>query len=127
MTDSLTAYIVYIGYGSLLLSFLPILIIITIGFRYVLLIEERVSKGSGGISTARTLWKGRVVGRFMRSGNVFAYLLFRSLPSKFFSRKAALLGDPDIDLPASWQAWVLLPGFMLCAFVAIAVIANALL
>lgn len=62
-------------------------------------------------------WKASGIGEF-------AYLLFRSLPSKFFSGKAALLGDPDIDLPVSWQAWILLPGFMLCALVSITVVAN---
>jgi len=54
----------YIGYCSLFLGLIPLPVIVTIGFRYVTIIEDRVAADAGGIATARMFWQGRVVGRF---------------------------------------------------------------
>lgn len=43
----------HIGYLSLFLGLLPLLVIVTLGFRYTVLIEDRVATESAGISTAR--------------------------------------------------------------------------
>ncbi|MEH6355126.1 MAG: hypothetical protein V7760_03755 [Marinobacter sp.] len=70
---------------------------------------------------------GGVISRFIRSSNVFAYILLRSFPGPFFKQRAALLGDPDVNLPKIWQAWVLVPALFLFGMLAIALIANAIL
>ncbi|MBQ0833075.1 hypothetical protein [Marinobacter sp.] len=127
MTEGTIVVVAYIGFYSLFLGLLPLPVIITIGFRYVVLIEDRVATDAGGIATARMLWQGRVIGRFFRSSNVFAYLLLRSLPGSFFKQRAALLGDPDVCLPRSWQAWVLAPALFLFSMLGIVLIANAIL
>lgn len=127
MTDETITILAYVGFYSLFLGLIPLLIIITIGFRYVVLIEDRVVTDKGGIATARMFWQGRVIGRFFRSGNVFAYLLLRSFPGSFFKQRASLLGDPDVCLPGSWQAWVLVPALLLFGMLAMALTANAII
>lgn len=127
MTETTIAILAYIGFYSLFVGLLPILVILTIGFKYVMLTEDRVATGTGGIATGRMVWRGRVIGRFFRSGNVFAYLLLRSFRGSFFKRRAALLGDPDVSLPRSWQAWVVVPASVLFAMLGIARIASAIL
>jgi hypothetical protein len=99
----------HIGYLSLFLGLLPLLVIVTLGFRYTVLIEDRVATERGGISTARYIWQGKIIGRLMRSSNVFAYLMFRAIPYPFFQQRASLLGDPAAPLPRRWQAWVITP------------------
>jgi hypothetical protein len=68
----------HIGYLSLFLGLLPLLVIVTLGFRYTVLIEVRVATERGGSSTARNIWQGKIIGRLMRSSNVFAYLMLSS-------------------------------------------------
>lgn len=127
MTDETITILAYIGFYSLFLGLLPLLVIIIIGFRYVVLIESRVANDAGGTATARMLWKEGVIGRFIRSSNVFAYVLLRSFPGPFFKQRAALLGDPDVNLPKIWQAWVLVQALFLFGMLAIALIASAIL
>lgn len=127
MTEEAIAVLAHIGFYSLFLGLLPLPVITTIGFRYVVLIEDRVATGTGGIATARMLWQGRMIGRFIRSSNVFAYLLLRSFPSSFFKQRAALLGDPDVCLPRSWQAWVLAPALFQFSMLGVVLIASAIL
>ncbi|GGE55011.1 hypothetical protein GCM10011533_04390 [Streptosporangium jomthongense] len=117
----------YIGYFSVFLGRIPLPIIVTIGFRYVALIEDRVATDSGGIATARMFWQGRVIGRFFRSSNVFAYLLLRSFRGSFFQQRASLLGDPDVRLPRLWQVWVMAPMIFLYLMVANVLIASAII
>lgn len=114
----------HIGYLSLFVGFIPLLVIITLGFRYTVLIEDRVATERGGISTARHIWQGRIIGRLMRSSNVFAYLTFRAIPYPFFQQRASLLGDPTVPLPLRWQAWVITPMLMMYLAVIITLAAN---
>lgn len=127
MTEDTIIIFAYIGYFSAFLGLIPLPIIVTIGFRYVALIEDRVATDSGGIATSRMFWQGRVIGRFFRSSNVFAYLLLRSFPGSFFKQRASLLGDPSVRLPRLWQVWVMAPTLFLYMMVANVLIANALI
>lgn len=127
MTEEAIALLAYIGFYSLFLGLLPLPVIITIGFRYVVLIEDRVATETGGIATARMLWQGRVISRFFRSSNVFAYLILRSFPGSFFKQRAALLGDPSVCLPRSWQVWVLAPALFQFTMLGIVLIASMIL
>ncbi|MBK1873683.1 hypothetical protein FE848_10645 [Marinobacter sp. 1-3A] len=67
MTDESIVIAAYIGFASLFLGLIPLPIIVTIGFRYAALIEDRVATDSGGIEAARMFWQGRMIGRFFRS------------------------------------------------------------
>lgn len=127
MTEDTIIIFAYIGYFSAFLGLIPLPIIVTIGFRYVALIEDRVATDSGGIATSRMLWQGRVIGRFIRSSSVFAYLLLRSFPGSFFKQRASLLGDPGVRLPRLWQVWVVAPAFFLYVMVANVLIASAII
>jgi len=71
--------------------------------------------------------KGEWLAGFVRSSNVSAYLLLRSFPGSFFKQRAALLGDPDVRLPALWQAWVMMPMLWLYVMVASVLIANTII
>ena len=51
----------HIGYLSLFIGLLPLLVIVTLGFRYTVLIEDRVATERGGISTARNIWQAWVI------------------------------------------------------------------
>ncbi|WP_349342547.1 hypothetical protein [Marinobacter sp. MMG032] len=114
----------HIGYLSLFIGFMPLLVIFTFGFRYTVLIEARVATERRGISTARNIWQGKIIGRLMRSGNVFAYLIFRAIPSPFFQQRASLLGDPAVPLPLSWQAWVITPMLLMYLAVITTLVSN---
>ena len=126
MTDEIIVIVAYVGYFSLFLGLIPLPIIVTIGFRYAALIEDRVATDSGGIEAARMFWQGRVIGRFFRSSNVFAYLVLRSFPGSFFKQRASLLGDPNVPLPRHWQAWVVIPVLFLYLMVGSVLIASAI-
>ena len=114
----------HIGYLSLFIGLMPLLVIFTFGFRYTVLIEARVATETGGISTARNIWQGKIIGRLMRSSNVFAYLIFRAIPSPFFQQRASLLGDPAVSLPRSWQAWVITPMLLMYLAVITTLVTN---
>ncbi|MEQ5814029.1 hypothetical protein J3362_00825 [Marinobacter sp. NFXS11] len=114
----------HIGYLSLFIGLMPLLLIFTLGFRYTVLIEARVATERGGISAARYIWQGKIIGRLMRSSNVFAYLIFRAIPSPFFQQRASLLGDPAVPLPRSWQAWVITPMLLMYLAVITTLVAN---
>ncbi|MGB1950545.1 MAG: hypothetical protein ACPHQ9_07250 [Marinobacter sp.] len=114
----------HIGYASLFLGLLPLLVIVTLGFRYTVLIEDRVATERGGISTARNIWQGKIIGRLMRSSNVFAYLMFRAIPHPFFQQRASLLGDPAVPLPRRWQAWAITPMLLMYLAVLITLLSN---
>jgi hypothetical protein len=114
----------HIGYLSLFIGLLPLLVIVTLGFRYTVLIEDRVATERGGISTARNIWQGKIIGRLMRSSNVFAYLIFRAIPFPFFQQRASLLGDPAVTLPLRWQAWVIIPVLLMYLAVITTLITN---
>lgn len=114
----------HIGYLSLFLGLIPLLVIVTLGFRYTVLIEERVATETGGISTARNIWQGKIIGRLMRSSNVFAYLIFRAIPFPFFQQQASLLGDPAVPLPRRWQAWVIVPVLLMYLAVLTTLVTN---
>lgn len=114
----------HIGYLSLFIGLMPLLVIFTFGFRYTVLIEARVATERGGISTARNIWQGKIIGRLMRSSNVFAYLIFRAIPSPFFQQRASLLGDPAVPLPRSWQAWVIAPMLLMYLAVITTLVTN---
>lgn len=124
MSDQLTYVLAHIGYLSLFVGLIPLLVIITIGFRYVSLIEERVATERGGISAARYIWQGKIIGRLMRSSNVFAYLMFRAIPYPFFQQRASLLGDPAVPLPRRWQAWVITPMLLMYLAVLTTLVTN---
>lgn len=114
----------HIGYLSLFLGLLPLLVIVTLGFRYTVLIEDRVATERGGISTARNIWQGKIIGRLMRSSNVFAYLIFRAIPFPFFQQRASLLGNPAVPLPRRWQAWVITPMLLMYLAVLTTLVTN---
>lgn len=114
----------HIGYLSLFIGLIPLLVIVTLGFRYTVLIEDRVATERGGISTTRNIWQGKIIGRLMRSSNVFAYLIFRAIPFPFFQQRASLLGDPTVPLPRSWQAWVIAPMLLMYLAVIITLATN---
>lgn len=114
----------HIGYLSLFLGLMPLLVIVTLGFRYTVLIEDRVATERGGISTARNIWQGKIIGRLMRSSNVFAYLIFRAIPSPFFQQRSSLLSDPAVSLPRSWQAWVIVPVLLMYLAVLTTLVTN---
>ncbi|TYC57556.1 hypothetical protein FMN52_13470 [Marinobacter sp. BW6] len=114
----------HIGYLSLFIGLMPLLLIFTLGFRYTVLIEARVATERGGISTASNIWQGKIIGRLMRSSNVFAYLIFRAIPSPFFQQRASLLGDPAVPLPRSWQAWVITPMLLMYLAVITTLVTN---
>jgi len=114
----------HIGYLSLFIGLMPLLVILTLGFRYTVLIEARVATERGGISAARYIWQGKIIGRMMRSSNVFAYLIFRAIPSPFFQQRASLLGDPAVSLPRSWQAWVITPMLLMYLAVITTLVTN---
>ncbi|PPI84477.1 hypothetical protein KEHDKFFH_09375 [Marinobacter maroccanus] len=127
MSDQLTYVLAHIGYLSLFVGLIPLLVIITIGFRYVSLIEDRVATERGGISTARYIWQGKIIGRLMRSSNVFAYLMFRAIPYPFFQQRASLLGDPAVPLPRRWQAWVITPMLLMYLAALTTLVTNLML
>lgn len=127
MTDKAIYVLAHIGYFSLFFGLLPLLVILTISFRYVILIEHRVATEGGAISAARVIWTGKVIGRLMRSSNVFAYLVLRSTPFPFLRRRASLLGNPCVLLPKSWQAWIIVPFFLLYSSVLVTVVVNLVL
>jgi hypothetical protein len=114
----------HIGYLSLFIGLMPLLVILTLGFRYTVLIEARVATERGGISAARYIWQGKIIGRMMRSSNVFAYLIFRAIPFPFFQQRASLLGDPAVSLPRSWQAWVITPMLLMYLAVITTLVTN---
>ncbi|MTI99806.1 MAG: hypothetical protein FH752_14420 [Marinobacter adhaerens] len=114
----------HIGYLSLFIGLMPLLVIFRFGFRYTVLIEARVATERGGISTARSIWQGKIIGRLMRSSNVFAYLIFRAIPSPFFQQRASLLGDPAVPSPRSWQAWVIAPMLLMYLAVITTLVTN---
>ncbi|WP_430415441.1 hypothetical protein [Marinobacter adhaerens] len=114
----------HIGYLSLFIGLMPLLVILTLGFRYTVLIEARVATERGGISAARYIWQGKIIGRLMRSSNVFAYLIFRAIPFPFFQQRASLLGDPAVSLPRSWQAWVITPMLLMYLAVITTLVTN---
>ncbi|EON93070.1 hypothetical protein MARLIPOL_03520 [Marinobacter lipolyticus SM19] len=124
MSNQLVYALAHIGYLSLFVGLLPLFVIITFGFRYVSLIEDRVATKRGGISTARHIWQGKIIGRLMRSSNVFAYLIFRAIPFPFFQQRASLLGDPAVPLPRSWQAWVIVPVLLMYLAVLTTLLTN---
>ncbi|WP_375192369.1 hypothetical protein [Marinobacter sp.] len=127
MSDQLTYVLAHIGYFSLFVGLIPLLVIITIGFRYVSLIEDLVATERGGISAARYIWQGKLIGRLMRSSNVFAYLMFRAIPYPFFQQRASLLGDPAVPLPRKWQAWVITPMLLMYLAVMITLATNLMI
>jgi len=127
MSDQLTYVLAHIGYLSLFVGLIPLLVIITVGFRYVSFIEERVATERGGISVARYIWQGKIIGRLMRSSNVFAYLMLRAIPYPFFQQRASLLGDPAVPLPRSWQAWVITPMLLMYLAVMITLATNLMI
>ncbi|NVD37212.1 hypothetical protein, partial [Marinobacter lutaoensis] len=90
MNDKAIYVLAHIGNFSLFFGLLPLLVILTISFRYVILIEHRVATEGSAISAARVIWTGKVIGRLMRSSNVFAYLVLRSTPFPFLRRRASL-------------------------------------
>ena len=124
MNDEVIYVLAHIGYLSLFFGLLPLFVSITFGFRYVVLIENYVATKGSGIATAQDIWRGRVIGRFMRSSNVFAYLLLRLFPSSFFQQRASLLGDPSVSLPRSWQAWVIVPVLLMYVAVLTTLVTN---
>lgn len=124
MSNQLIYMLAHIGYLSLFVGLLPLFAIITFGFRYVSLIEDRVATELGGISTTRNIWQGKIIGRLMRSSNVFAYLIFRAIPFPFFQQRASLLGDPAVTLPRRWQAWVIIPVLLMYLAVITTLITN---
>ena len=127
MNEEARIFAAYVVCGGILFSLLSIFLMITYGFKYVCQVEELVSTTKGSISSVREIWTGGVIGRLVRVGHVFAYLILRSSRLAFFKKKAALLGDPEILIPKSWQAWCLIPALTMCGTLAVVLIAGVMI
>ncbi|HLV77719.1 MAG TPA: hypothetical protein VKY53_07350, partial [Marinobacter sp.] len=124
MNEEVRVLAAYVVCGGILFSLLSIFVMITYGFKYVCQVEELVSTRKGSISSVREIWSGGVIGRLVRVSHVFAYLILRNSGLAFFKKRAALLGDPEVLIPNSWQAWCLIPALTMYGTLAVVLIAG---
>src|SRR5690554_3255616 len=127
LTEEVRIIAAYIVYGGIFISLLPILVMVTCGFIYVRKVEELVATKEGSISSVMTIWSDGVIGRLVRSSHIFAYIVLRNCRVSPLKKRAALLGDPDVPLPRSWQAWSLIPALAMYGVLAVVLVAGAVL
>ncbi|MDI9244536.1 hypothetical protein [Marinobacter sp. CHS3-4] len=125
MSEELRLLSAYLVAGGILMGFIALVVLVTIGFRYVRRIEERVSTSTGSIAGVSQIYSDGLIGRLVRSSHVFAYLVFRNCSSSFCYRRASMLGDPEAPLPKSWQAWCLIPALLLYGIIAGVLVVGA--
>jgi hypothetical protein len=116
---------VYVIAGGILLGLVTLLTLVTISFSYIRRIEQLISTSPGTIASVSQIYSEGLVGRLVRASHVFAYLVFRNCSTAFCLRRAAMLGDPEVPLPRSWQAWCLIPFLMVYGIFAVILVVGA--
>lgn len=125
--DALQTIAAFVGAGALGLGLLSLLAILTVAFPRVTMIEERISRPGTSALNHRKIWGNDPLGRLMRSGYVFTFLIFRSVPSSRLNRSAAQIGDVSTHLPARLMLWGLLPPLFLYICFVVVLITGLLL
>lgn len=126
MNEEVRIFAAYVVCGGIFLCLLSIFVMVTYGFNYVCRVEELVATKKGSISSLREIWTDGVIGRLVRSSHIFAYLILRNCRLSFLKKRAALLGDPEVLLPKSWQAWCLVPALTMYGTLAVVLIAGSI-
>ena len=127
MTDTLQIIAAFIGVGALGLGLVSLCIMLTLAFSRVSRIEERISRPGTSALEHRKIWGNDPLGRLMRSGYVFTFLVLRSVPSSRLNRSAAKIGDVSTQLPLRMTLWAVVPPLLLYGCVAVLLIVGLLL
>src|SRR5690554_7414417 len=86
MNDSFQIIAAFVGAGALGLGLVSLFIILTFAFSRVSIIEEKISRPGTSALEHRKIWGNDPLGRLMRSGYVFSFLVLRSSPSSRLNR-----------------------------------------
>ena len=127
MNDTLKLTAAFIGAGALVLGLVSLCIMLTLAFSRVSAIEERISRPGTSVLEHRKIWGNDPLGRLMRSGYVFTFLVFRSVPSGRLNRSAAKIGDVSTQLPLRMTLWAVVPPLLLYVCFAVLLIVGLLL
>lgn len=126
-SDSLQIMAAFVGAGAIALGLISLLVILTIAFSRVTVIEEKISRPGASTLEQRKIWGNDPLGRLMRSSYVFTFLVLRSVPSSRLNRSAAKIGDISTQLPVRLTLWAMLPPLLLYGCFAALLIAGLFL
>ena len=124
MNDSFQIIAAFVGAGALGLGLVSLFIILTFAFSRVSIIEEKISRPGTSALEHRRIWGSDPLGRLMRSGYVFTFLLLRSVPSSRLNRSAEKIGDVSTPLPARLTLWAVVPSLILYGCFAVLLIVG---
>lgn len=126
-SDSLQIIAAFVGAGAIALGLVSLLVILTVAFSRVTVIEEKISRPGTSAPEHRKIWGSDPLGRLMRSSYVFTFLVLRSVPSSRLNRSAAKIGDISTQLPVRLTLWAMLPPLLLYGCFAVLLIAGLFL
>src|SRR5690554_179307 len=128
MNDSFQIIAAFVGAGALGLGLVSLFVILTLAFSRVSIIEEKISRPGTSALEHRKIWGNDPLGRLMRSGYVFSFLVLRSAPSSRLNRSAAKIGDISTQLPVRLILWAVLPPvFLYVCFTVLLIVGLILL
>lgn len=127
MNDSLRIIAAFVGAGAIGLGLISLLVILTLAFSRVTMIEQKISGPGTSALRHRKIWGNDPLGRLMRSSYVFTFLVLRAAPSNRLNRSAAKIGDVSTQLPVRLTLWAVLPPLLLYGCFAVLLITGLFL
>lgn len=108
-TETLPVIAAFVGASAIGGGLLSLLVILTVAFPRIAMIEEKVAGLGASVRFHKRIWGNDPFGRLMRSSYVFTFLVFRYAPSNRLNRTAAQIGDVSVSLPVRLRLWGLVP------------------
>lgn len=106
--EFLIAILVFISAAGLLVGLISWWIVLTKGFRCVVEVESIVANQGTNLHRNSSAWGTSFVGRMVRVVNMASFLFWRRFPG-YGVWVASKIGDPKAKVPASAQAWIMVP------------------
>ncbi|WP_148862748.1 hypothetical protein [Marinobacter fonticola] len=106
--ETFLAGVAVTGFVCMFTALIAIGLSLTIGFRKCVEIEKLAGAPGKEMRTMARVYGDHVVGRTVRGAVVGSFLIYRRFPG-WGARRAAKLGDIEVDIPARLERWVIIP------------------
>lgn len=97
-----------IGFSSIIIGLIAMGVSLTIGFRKCVEIEQLAGRPGSDMHKMARIYGGHLVGRTIRGAVVGSFLIYRRFPG-WGLRRAAKLGDVEVEIPSRLERWVIIP------------------
>ena len=102
--------------ASLGVSLVLLFLMITLFFRKIEKVEQRIATPGKQLDGIRRIWGNGPIGRWMRVLHIYAFFVYRNIP-RVGKRIEARMGDELEPLPLSLKLWATLPFTVYSLFV----------